>query len=72
MNKTDIHTILYVHVCWIDTGYVPAKGSLECEFVCQPSYGSPSSAQFFLDDGSNNSLPSDSKSNVLTLLAEVL
>lgn len=53
-------------------GVIPAGSSLECEFVCLPSYDCPSAAQFFLAVGDKESAPTTGAENyLLTLLPKV-
>jgi hypothetical protein len=53
-------------------GVIPGGSSLECEFVCLPSYDCPSAAQFFLAVGGKDSAPATgADSHVLTLLPKV-
>ena len=54
---------------------VPPHGSLECEFVCQPTFTSASMAQFMLGiekEGSEESEREPHASNVLSLVAQVV
>lgn len=51
---------------------IPAGRSLECEFVCLPSYDCSSAAQFSLAVGDKDSAPTTAtKNHVLTLLPKV-
>ena len=52
---------------------IPAGRSLECEFVCLPSYDCPSAAQFSLAVGAGRgSAPTTAADNhLLTLLPKV-
>ena len=57
-------------------GVVPPHSSLECEFVCQPTFTSASTAQFMLgieeegrEEGSERE---PHTSNVLSLVAQVV
>ena len=50
-------------------GVVPARCSLECEFVCLPSYDCPTAAQFLLAVGDQHSTSTTEVDNcVLTLV----
>ena len=54
-------------------GVVPPLSSLACEFVCQPSYNSPKTAQFLLTMENDHTHVGETEetNNVLTLVAEV-
>ena len=60
-------------MCIICTaGTVPAGYSLECEFVCQPSYDCPASAQFLLAVGDEDiNLSNGLQHSILTLIPKV-
>lgn len=59
---------MYMHA---HAGVVPPRSSLECEFICQPSYGCPASAQFMLAVEGENAPGEPPASNVITLLTQV-
>ena len=54
---------------------VPPHSSLECEFVCQPTFTSASTAQFMLgieEEGEEGSERELHASNMLSLIAQVV
>ena len=56
-------------------GVVPPHSSLECEFVCQPTFTSASTAQFMLgieEEGREESEREHQASNMLSLVAQVV
>lgn len=56
-------------------GVVPPHSSLECEFVCQPTFTSASTAQFMLgieEEVEEESEREPHASNVLSLVAQVV
>ncbi len=72
MHQNTISPALFPHpVLLLPPGTVPPYGFLECEFVCQPSYSSPDSAQFLLAVEGEGLEEEPPASNLVTLVANV-